>query len=123
MQALTAFFYLSPLLAFQGGQSLSGLNTPQLALALINLNGLAFEIDLIIFGFWCVLAGYLILRSTFMPRILGALLMLDGIGWALYLWPPLATFLFPAIAVASGLADAPLQLLLIVFGGDPERWR
>ncbi|TMC31224.1 MAG: DUF4386 domain-containing protein [Chloroflexi bacterium] len=123
MQALTAFFYLTPLLVLQAGHSLSGLNTPQLALALINLNGLAFEIDLIFFGFWCVLAGYLILRSTFMPRILGVLLMLDGIGWALYLWPPLATFLFPAIAVASGLAEAPLQLWLIVFGVNPQRWR
>src|SRR2546428_3009353 len=69
MQALTAFFYLSPLLVLQSGQSLSGLNTPQLALALINLNGLAFDIDLAFFGFWCVLAGHLILRSTFMPRI------------------------------------------------------
>src|ERR1700730_2330810 len=123
MQALTAFFYLTPLLVLQSGHSLSGLNTPQLALALINLNGLAFEIDLIFFGFWCVLAGYPILRSHLMSRILGALLMLDRIGWALYLWPPPATYLFPAIAVAAGLAEAPLQFWLIVFGVNPQRWR
>ncbi|HYM96982.1 MAG TPA: DUF4386 family protein [Candidatus Sulfotelmatobacter sp.] len=84
---------------------------------------MAFEIDLIFFGFWTVLAGYLIVRSTFMARILGALLMLDGIGWAMYLWPPLATFVFPAIAVASGLAEVPLQFWLIVFGLNPQRWR
>ena len=123
MQALTAFFYLSPLLVLQSGHSLSGLNTPQVALALINLNGLAFDIDLTFFGFWCVLAGYLILRSTFMPRILGALLMLDGIGWTMYLWPPLATYVFPAIAVVAGLAELPLQVWLIAFGVNPQRWR
>src|SRR5438270_11815490 len=123
MQALTAFFYLPPLLVLQAGHSLSGLNPPHLALALIDLNGLAFQVDLTIFGFWCVLAGYLILRSSFMPRILGALLMLDGIGWALYLSPPLATFLFPVIAVVSGAAELPLQLWLIIFGVNSQRWR
>lgn len=123
MQALTAFFYLTPLLVLQSDHFLSGLNPPQLALALINLNGLAFQVDLVFFGFWCILAGSLILRSTFMPRVLGALLMIDGVGWSLYLWPPLATFLFPVIAVASGLAELPLQLWLIIFGVNSQRWR
>jgi uncharacterized protein DUF4386 len=123
MQALTAFFYLTPLLVLQSDHSLGGLNPSQLALALIKLNGLAFQVDLTFFGFWCLLAGYLILRSSFMPRILGALLMLDGVGWSLYLWPPLATFLFPLIAVASGFAELPIQLWLIIFGVNSQRWR
>jgi hypothetical protein len=55
-------------------------------------------------------------------RQLGLLLTLDGLGWPLFLWPPLATFLFPAIAVASGLAEAPLQLWLLAFGVNPRRW-
>ncbi len=123
LQALTAFFYLAPLLVLQG--PVSGLTTDQaqaLAFVFVRLNAAAFQLDLVFFGLWCVLTGYLIWRSTFLPRILGALLMLDGVGWSLYVWPPLATFLFPAIAVASGIAELPLQLWLIVFGVNSKRW-
>jgi hypothetical protein len=124
-QALTSLLYLAPLLVLQGGQSVSGFSTAQaqaLAFVFLKLNTAAFQLDLVFFGFWCILTGYLMWRSTFLPRLLGALLMLDGFGWTLYVWPPLATFLFPAIAVVSGLAEAPLQLWLIVFGVNSRRW-
>ena len=49
--------------------------------------------------------------------------MLDGIGWVMYLWPPLATYVFPAIAIVAGLAELPLQIWLIAFGVNPQRWR
>ncbi|MFC0543345.1 DUF4386 domain-containing protein [Kutzneria chonburiensis] len=114
MQAVTALLYLAPLLV---------LDDSSLATELIKLNGAAFEVDLTFFGFWCVLTGYLILRSRFLPRLLGGLLMLDGVGWSLYLWPPLATVLFPAIAAASALAEVPMQLWLIARGVNNEKWR
>lgn len=125
MQALTSLLYLAPLLVLQAGQSVSGLGTEQaqaLAFVFLKLNTAAFQLDLVFFGLWCTLTGYLMWRSTFLPRVLGALLMLDGLGWMLYVWPPLATFLFPVIAVVSGLAEAPLQLWLIVFGVNSQRW-
>jgi hypothetical protein len=125
LQALTSVLYLAPLLILQGGQSLSGFSTAQaqaLAFAFIKVNGVAFQLDLVFFGLWCIPTGYLIWRSALLPRLLGALLMLDGVGWSLYLWPPLATFLFPAIAVVSGLAEAPMQVWLIVRGVSNERW-
>jgi hypothetical protein len=125
MQAVTALLYLGPLVVLQGGQSVSGLSTAEaqaLAFVLIRLNGAAFNVDLAFFGFWCMLTGYLIWRSRFLPRLLGALLALDGFGWALYVWPPLATFLFPAIAVVSAFAELPMQLWLIVMGVNNKRW-
>jgi hypothetical protein len=118
--------YLAPLLILQGGNAVSAFTAEQLqALALIflKLNAYAFEIDLVFFGFWCVLAGYLIFRSTFLPRILGVLLAIDGLGWATYLYPPLANYLFPFIAAASALAEIPLQLWLVVMGVNPQRWK
>ncbi|HLV96188.1 MAG TPA: DUF4386 domain-containing protein [Candidatus Acidoferrales bacterium] len=126
MQALTAFLYLAPLLVLQGGNSVSAFTPVQLqALALIffKLNGYAFEIDLVFFGLWCALAGYLIFRSSFLPRILGVLLAIDGLGWMMYVVPPFATHLFPFIAAASALAEIPLQLWLIVMGVNAERWK
>jgi hypothetical protein len=93
-----------------------------LALLFFRLNGYAFDIYLIFFGLWCVLIGYLTFRSAFLPRILGVLLAIDGLGWMLYLSPPLAAHLFPLIATAAGLAEIPLELWLIVAGVNAQRW-
>jgi hypothetical protein len=126
MQALTALLYLAPLLVLQGGSALSAFTPAQvqgLAFALLKVNGQAFNVDLVFFGLWCVLSGYLIFRSTFMPHILGVLLMIDGVGWMLFMVPPLASFLFPVIAVDAGIAELPLQLWLIVMGVNSERWK
>jgi hypothetical protein len=119
IQAVTALLYAAPLVVLESGQAAGGLETPQvqgLAYALLQLNGTAYDLDLILFGLWCILTGYLVWSSTFLPRILGLLLLIDGVGWTLFAWPPLATFLFPAIAVAAGLAELPTQLWLLVMG-------
>jgi len=125
LQALTALFYFAPLVILQSGQAAGGLDTQQaqgLAYAVLQVNGAAYDLDLVFFGLWCVLTGYLVWRSTFLPGLLGILLVVDGVGWTLFLWPPLATFLFPAIAVASGLAELPMQLWLLIMGVNNERW-
>ena len=72
-----------------------------LALMFLQLNAEAFNIYLIFFGFWCILIGYLIFRSTFLPRILGVLMALAGLSYLLNLSPPLATNLLPFIPCAS----------------------
>ena len=94
-----------------------------LAFVFLKVNAYAFDIDLVFFGLWCVLAGYLIFRSTFLPRILGLLLAIDGLGWIVYAVPPFANHLFPFIAAASALAEIPLQLWLVVMGVNPQRWK
>src|SRR6202023_1662571 len=97
MQALTSLLYVAPLLVLQGGSSVSAFATDQLqalAYVFLKLNAYAFDIDLVFFGLWCVLAGYLIFKSTFLPRILGVLLAIDGLGWMTFLYPPLAYHLF-----------------------------
>jgi len=126
MQALTGLLYLSPMAILQGGNSVNALTTGQLqalAVVFLRLNGYAFEVDLVFFGLWCTLTGYLIFRSTFLPRILGVLLAVDGLGWMMYVSPPFATHLFPFIATASAIAELPLQLWLIVRGVNAEQWR
>src|SRR6202142_357175 len=104
MQALTSLLYLAPLLILQGGSSLSAFTAEQLqtlALMFLKLNQYSYNIDLVFFGLWCILTGYLIFRSTFLPRVLGVLVMISGLGWITYLLPPLAHRLFPIIAAAS----------------------
>jgi Domain of unknown function (DUF4386) len=126
LQAVTALLYFAPLLVLTAGSSLSALTQQQsqaLAYMFLKLNGLAMDTNLVFFGLWCVLTGYLIFRSSFMPRILGVLLAVDGLGWMIFMWPPLGKHLFPVIAVASGLAEIPLQLWLLIFGVNNERWK
>jgi len=127
IQAFTSLLYLAPLLILQGGSSLSAFTPEQLqalALVFLKLNAYAFNIDLVFFGLWCVLTGYLIFRSTFLPRILGVLLAISGLGWVTYLYPPLAYHLFlPYIAAASALGEIPLELWLLVKGVNVQRWK
>ena len=94
-----------------------------LAYIFLKLNAYAFDVDLVFFGLWCVLAAYLIFRSTFLPRILGVLLAIDGLGWMTFMVPPFAIRLFPFIAAASALAEIPLQLWLVVMGVNDQRWK
>ena len=87
IQALAAVFYIAPLLVLTAGDSLSGLTTEQLqalAYGFVKLNGAAFNAYLVFFGLWCAVSGYLIARSRFLPRILGWLLAIDGLGWMIY---------------------------------------
>jgi hypothetical protein len=127
IQAITSLFYLAPLLILQGGSSFSPFTPEQLqalALMFVKLNNYANDIYLVFFGLWCILTGYLIFRSTFLPRILGVLLAIDGLGWVTYLYPPLAYHLFiPYIAAASALGEVPLEFWLIVMGVNAQRWK
>src|SRR5215469_14238805 len=126
MEALTALLYLAPLLVLENGSALSAFTPAQvqaLAFVFLKLFGQASDVALVFFGLWIVLIGFLIFRSTFLPRILGVLLMIDGLAWMLYLLPPFAQQVFPLIAVASGLAEIPLLLWLLVVGVDEPRWK
>jgi uncharacterized protein DUF4386 len=127
IQALASLFYLAPLLVLGGGSSLSAFTADQLqalAYMFVRLNGYAFNTYLVFFGLWCVLIGFLIFRSTFLPRVLGVLLVISGLGWMIYLVPPLAIRLFiPYIAGASALGEIPLELWLIVMAVNAERWK
>jgi len=126
IQALTSLLYLAPLLVLQGGSSVSAFTAEQLqalALVFLRLNDYAFDIYLVFFGLWCVLTGYLIFRSTFLPRVLGVLLAISGLGWMTYLSPPLAHHVYPFIAAASALGEIPLELWLIVMGVNAQRWK
>jgi hypothetical protein len=78
---------------------------------------------LLFFGIYCLLIGYLILRSTFLPRILGALMGLAGVGWLIFLFPSLPKPLSMGIMGLGILAEAALMLWLLVKGVNVQRWQ
>jgi uncharacterized protein DUF4386 len=79
--------------------------------------------NLVFFGLYCLLIGYLIFRSTFLPRILGALMAFGGLGWLTFLWPPLASYLSPYNLAPGMLGEGVLTLWLLVMGVNAERWK
>jgi Domain of unknown function (DUF4386) len=74
-------------------------------------------------GFYCFLMGYLIFGSTFLPRILGALMALAGLGWVTYLSPQFAGHLSPYNLAAGLLGQGLVMLWLLVKGVDDQRWK
>ena len=113
MWALSSLLYLAPLLVLQGKTSLSAFAREQLqalALMLLKLNAQAYDIGLVFFGFWCVLIGYLILRSTFLPRIIAVLEVLAGLGYMTLLWRPLTHYLYPYNLALAGPGEISLLL-------------
>ena len=79
---------------------------------------------MVFFGWYCLLIGYLIFRSTFMPRILGVFMAIAGLSYQLFLSPPLANYLFPYVVKPAGaLGELSLILWLLVMGVNNQRWR
>jgi hypothetical protein len=78
--------------------------------------------SLVLFAFYCLLIGYLILRSAFLPRILGVLMMFGGLGWLTFLSQPLARSLSPYNMAPGILGEGVLTLWLLVMGVNAQRW-
>jgi hypothetical protein len=80
------------------------------------------DIGLISLGFYCLLIGYLIFRSTFLPRILGVLMALAGLAWLLSLSSAISNHLSPYIFAPGILAEVAMTLWLLVMGVNVQRW-
>jgi hypothetical protein len=78
---------------------------------------------LVFFGFYCLLIGYLIFKSTFLPRALGVLMAFGGLGWLTFLSPPLAHYLYPYNLAPGLLGEGSLTLWLLAIGVNVERWK
>jgi hypothetical protein len=77
---------------------------------------------LVFFGCYCLVIGYLILRSTFLPRILGGLMALGGLGWLTFISPALSGYLLPYNMAPGVLGESALTLWLLAVGVNAERW-
>ena len=94
-----------------------------LASLFLELYGQGVNICFVFFGVYCLLIGYLIFRSAFLPRILGVLMAFAGLGWLTFLSPPLANHLSPYMVVLGFLAELSMMLWLLVMGVNVQRWK
>src|ERR1700691_1963052 len=74
-------------------------------------------------GLYWILIGYLIFKSTFLPRILGALMAIAGLCWLTFLSPPLANYLSPYNLASALLVEVLVMLWLLVMGVNAQQWK
>lgn len=77
---------------------------------------------LVFFGFYCLLIGYLVFRSTFLPRLVGVFMACSSLGWLTFLSPSLGQSLFPYNLGPGIIGEGILTLWLLVKGVDEKRW-
>jgi hypothetical protein len=122
---------LIPTLLLGDAEYLKALPPQQLqALAYVSLrtHDYGFALGLVFFGMTCVALGYLIIRSGYLPKVLGMGMQLAGVcylinSFVLVLDPRLAPRLFPAILLPPFVAELSMALWLLVKGVDLSKWR
>lgn len=125
VQAFACLFRVAPLVVLTNGQSLGAIHQQQiqvLAYLLLKLYTPAYDIGLVFFAVAFILIGYLVFKSTFLPRFLGVLAVIAGIGWMAFLWPPLAVRLWPYVILPLDVGELALVLWLLIAGVNVERW-
>jgi hypothetical protein len=100
-----------------------------LAYVALRVHSLGYGVALLFFGVCCALFGDLIYRSTYLPKLLGVLLEIAGLGYVLFslaqmLAPDFAgRVLFPWLVLPAFPAELGLCLWLTIRGVDVPKWR
>jgi hypothetical protein len=126
IKAMSRLFYIAPAMVLEGTHYLDTFSAEQLhslAMLFYNMNEMGAAIAVVFFGFSTMILGWLMIRSTYIPRVLGWFALVGGIGWLAFLWPPLGYRLnlyIGAIGIVGSLATI---VWLIAFGVDETRWK
>jgi hypothetical protein len=130
LQAVNLFTAVPALLLLGGASYLTVFNPDQLpALVLLFADANAFMIIIwgLIFGFHLLLLGYLVYKSGFMPRILGILLIIGGVGYLAQsyghiLAPQYNEILSTVVIVLSIPGELAFTVYLLWKGINVDQW-
>ena len=97
-------------------------NLAGITIEAIRFTSHASDIAMVFHGIFCILTGYLIYKSAFLPRILGALIALGGWSWLTYLSAGLESYLSPYNLACGLIGEASMFLWLLAMGVNTQRW-
>ena len=120
----------TPLVLLDGAQGLHALTADQmqaLAYAPLRLQTFGYDVQQVIYAGYLLAAGYLVFRSTFLPRVIGVLLAIGAVSYLIYSFasfisPEFAARLVPYIQLPSLIGEGALCLVLLVIGVNVQRW-
>jgi Domain of unknown function (DUF4386) len=128
--ATITLLHFAPLAYLSTTTPLQGMSTPQLqaqAFAFLRLHSIGYNIALFFFGLTCIALGYLIWRSSFLPRVIGAWLAIAGAAYVAnsvvhFLAPAFGAQFFRYVLVPCGLGELLFIVWLLAFGLNEEKW-
>ena len=127
LEAVNVLNYLAPLLILNMPGYAAAFDPAQvqaLAGGPVRFFGPGFGVALAFFGMFCMIAGYLIVRSAFLPAILGALMAVKGAWYVYSSFAGILTLDVPDIPLWIHLIpENALALWLLVFGVNEAKWR
>ena len=94
----------------------------------MNIHEQTVHIWEVFFALHCVLLGYLIFRSGFVPKVLGLLMILAALGYLAnsfgnLVHPQSKAFLASVVAVTAIIGELPFFLWLLIKAVDAEAWQ
>jgi hypothetical protein len=124
VMAVNLINQIAPLLLLHNTSYLKAFTIEQLqtlSLFFLNLQEQGYGISLLLFAFYFPIIGYLVYKSNFLPRILGVIYALAGLGYLMnslrmFLWPHLLAYLFPYVLLPAFIGEVSMSLWLIVKG-------
>ncbi len=124
---LNALNEIAALILVSGANFLVVFGKPQLdalAMLFVRLHGQGLQVAAIFWGLWLFPFGLLVMRCGFIPRALGVLLMIAGLG---YLLDSFTSLIFPHYKSAVGdvagileLGEPPIILWLLIWGAKAQ---
>lgn len=126
IKTLSRLFFFAPLLILGGAHYLSVFDARQLqalAFLFLRVDYQAETIAMVFFGLYALVKSWLVFRSWFLPRILGVVGAVGGLGWLAYLYEPLAARVLPYILGAAFFGALANVLWLLMVGVNEERWK
>ena len=125
IKAMARLFFYAPLFVLGGASYLAAFDARQLealAYLMIRINAQGTQVALVFLGVNTLLTGYLMFRSTFLPRVLGVLGLIGGAGWLTFVYPPLGNRLFLPLALFALIGCAVTIGWLMIRGVDERKW-
>jgi Domain of unknown function (DUF4386) len=120
---------ISPLLILSNDAYLKTFQPNQLVVLSqlsLNIQGVGYAIGLVFFGFYCLLVGYVIFKSKMIPKFLGILYIISGLGYLInsfimLLSKGFANPLFTYLAIPIFIGELSFCLWLMIKGVDNSK--
>ncbi|MEO8150390.1 MAG: DUF4386 domain-containing protein [Bacteroidia bacterium] len=121
---------LTPLFLLSNADYLKAFNPQQLHSMIylsVKAHDYGFGVALLFFGLVCIVNGYLIIKSDYLPKLIGVMLQIAGVcylisNFSLILAPSFSNKLFPVLMIPVLIAETSFCFWLIIKGVNITKW-